>query len=325
MLLLDPAPHVLASLPAPAARRWRPAAARRSPNAPPSGPGTTAPTADNPPPTARGPPATPRPRPSAGPCTRDSSRATCMKREPAARRRSCGNRSARSRARSPCSPRSPRAPPSRTPAAAGGEGGCSAQRRARGVCRAEYSQGFALRAEPPGHRAGAVDLRRPSRCRADQQRCRACPAPWRAEPKDQLRYPQSTISSSIWSTAIRPVAPFPRFSHHSGLVGVNSYFFLRRQCLAAAPQTGRADQVARPLAIWCSTFGGRSNFDDLLTGGERPSGCTGGRDARVRGRSAMCRGKPTSATRRLCHDLVGARTEVPPSISFTTSSQVMSA
>lgn len=64
---------------APAARRWRPAAARRSPAAPPSGPGTTAPTADNPPPAARGPPATPRPRPSAGPCTRDNIRATCMR------------------------------------------------------------------------------------------------------------------------------------------------------------------------------------------------------------------------------------------------------
>jgi len=103
---------------APAARRWRPAAARRSPAAPPSGPGTTAPTADNPPPAARGPPATPPPRPSAGPCTRGSIRAICMRRAPAARRRSCGNRSARSRARSPRSPRSPRAPPSRTPAAA---------------------------------------------------------------------------------------------------------------------------------------------------------------------------------------------------------------
>jgi hypothetical protein len=59
-----------------------------------------------PPPAARGPPATPRPRPSAGPCTRDSSRAICRRRAPAARRRSCGSRSARSRARSPRSPRS---------------------------------------------------------------------------------------------------------------------------------------------------------------------------------------------------------------------------
>ena len=86
--------------------------------APPSGPGTTAPTADNPPPAARGPPATPRPRPSAGPCTRDSIRATCRRTVPAARRRNCGSRSVRSRARSPRSPRSPPAPPSRTPAAA---------------------------------------------------------------------------------------------------------------------------------------------------------------------------------------------------------------
>ena len=44
-------------------------------------------------------------------------------------------------------------------------------------------------------------------------------------------------------------------------------------------QTG----VARPLAARCSTIGGgRSDFGDLVAGGERPSGCTGGRDARVR-------------------------------------------
>jgi hypothetical protein len=59
------------------------------------------PTAGNPPPTARAPPATPRPRPSAGPCTRDSSRATSRRTAPAARRRSCGNRSARSQRRRP--------------------------------------------------------------------------------------------------------------------------------------------------------------------------------------------------------------------------------
>jgi hypothetical protein len=42
-----------------------------------------------------------RPRPSAGPCTRDSIRATCRRTVPAARRRNCGSRSVRSRARSP--------------------------------------------------------------------------------------------------------------------------------------------------------------------------------------------------------------------------------
>ena len=41
--------------------------------------------------------------------------------------------------------------------------------------------------------------------------------------------------------------------------------------------------VARPLDARVSAFdGGRSNFGDLVTGGERPSGCKDGRDARVR-------------------------------------------
>ena len=43
------------------------------------------------------------------------------------------------------------------------------------------------------------------------------------------------------------------------------------------------EELARPLAARCSTIGGgRSDFGDLVAGGERPSGCTGGRDACVR-------------------------------------------
>jgi hypothetical protein len=51
----------------------------------------------------------------------------------------------------------------------------------------------------------------------------------------------------------------------------------------ALAEPGGQARVARPLAARCSTIGGgRSDFGDLVTGGERPSGCTGGRDARVR-------------------------------------------
>ncbi len=52
---------------------------------------------------------------------------------------------------------------------------------------------------------------------------------------------------------------------------------------AAVGPSGGQTRVASPLAASCSTFGGgRSNFGDLVTGGARPSGCTGGRDACVR-------------------------------------------
>ena len=47
--------------------------------------------------------------------------------------------------------------------------------------------------------------------------------------------------------------------------------------------SGGLARVARPLAGRCSTFGGgRSDLGDLVTGGGRPRGCTGRRDARVR-------------------------------------------
>ena len=52
---------------------------------------------------------------------------------------------------------------------------------------------------------------------------------------------------------------------------------------AAVGPSGGQTGVARPLAARCSTIGGgRSDFGDLVIGGERPSGCTGGRDACVR-------------------------------------------
>ena len=53
--------------------------------------------------------------------------------------------------------------------------------------------------------------------------------------------------------------------------------------------SGRQTRVARPLAAKCSTCGGgRSDLGDLVTGGGRPSGCTGERDARVREAVRLC-------------------------------------